>query len=228
MNSKSPHISVSVGLKKPLISNRHAKFFALFIRKAIFAPVHPSSFILLPLLLTGCGTTPREQPVVVNVTGEPAQGGRFRAAERQRDVWIAPQATDSDTLLHEQTVTFVEKPQTWQLPSTIEPHTLSNPDLPLEQGDYDGEVLRRQREMIDDREKQITKAASELENLKRQSQESLNGKDKQVQESEQKLKELHGDLAAALQKLESIEEAERLRKAQEEEKRNKKHWWKLW
>ncbi len=190
-----------------------------------FSHISHLALCLLPFLATGC-TTPSNTPVVVNVTDAPVQGGRFRAGERQRDVWIAPRALDQDTLLHEQTVTFIEKPQAWQLPSTIEPHTVSHPELPLEQGDYDAEVLHRQWEIIRDREIQVARITTDLENLKRQSQESLNGKDRQVQESEQKLKELHGDLAAALQKLTTIEEGERLRKAQE--KQNTKHWWKFW
>jgi len=177
-------------------------------------------------LMTSCGTT-SNQPVVVNVTDAPIQEGRFRTAERQRDVWIAPHAADNETLQHEQVVTFIEKPQVWQIPSTLEPHTVSSPELPLQQGEYDAEVLHRQREMIQDREAQILKTATDLENLKRQSQQTLAGKEQQVRDSEQKLRELQQQLSDALQKLQDIEQAEKLKREQELEKQKKKPWWKF-
>jgi hypothetical protein len=177
----------------------------------------------LALLLAGCGTTPN-QPIIVHLNESDEQGSRFRTQERQRDVWIAPQATD-ETLLHEQVVTFVEKPQGWKLPSTIEPNTVSNPDLPLEQGDYDAEILHRQQEMIQDKENQIIKATTDLEELRLQSQKILEEKEERLIDSQRKLEAAQKELSDSAQK--RAEEVETERKKQDEMK-PKKSWWKFW
>ncbi len=150
------------------------------------------------LVITGC-RTPSTKPVIVQVDPGEASGGRFRSLERQRDLWIAPQATDNETLLHEQLVTFIEKPTAWQLPSTLEPNTISRPDLPLEQGDYDGEVLKRQQEIIQDKQAEALKIMTELENLKHQSQQTLSEKDEQLKVSVEKNETAQRHLAKAFE-----------------------------
>jgi hypothetical protein len=173
----------------------------------------------LTLVLCNCSTQ-SPQPVIVQVDAPSESQGRFRVQERQRDVWIAPQATE-DALLHEQVVTFVEKPQSWQLPSTIEPHTVSSPDMPLEQAEYDAEVLRRQQEMIQDKENQIIKTQTDLDKIKQESQSTIKEKDQSLNELKKRVDTLQQELNSQLQK-----------KAEEEAARNKpevkKSWWKFW
>ncbi|MDD2709226.1 MAG: hypothetical protein PHV34_14665 [Verrucomicrobiae bacterium] len=180
-------------------------------------------------LLTGCHTPPN-RPVVVQVTESPDEGqqgeGRYRSIERQRDVWIAPHALDNEILQHEQIVTFVEKPQGWLIPSTLEPHAVSPPDLPLEAGEYDGSALQRQREIIQDKDRQLQRTSAELENLKNQTRQDLAQHEEKIQASARQLQETREKLNATLQKLEEIEQAEQA-KRQQEQNQKKKRWW-IW
>ncbi|MDD2709085.1 MAG: hypothetical protein PHV34_13955 [Verrucomicrobiae bacterium] len=189
--------------------------------------------LTLPLaaafLLTGCHTPPN-RPVIVQVAESPDDGqqceGRYRSVERQRDIWIAPHALDNEILQHEQTVTFVEKPQRWLIPSTLEPHAVSPPDLPLEAGEYDGSAIQRQREIIHDKDRQLQRIGAELENLKERTRQDLVQREEQIQASASQLRETREKLNTALQKLEDIEQAE-LAKRQQEQNQKKKRWW-IW
>lgn len=220
MTSKIPHLHTADTTEKPFIADFSAKFFAYFGYFRVFA------LVLGVLTLAGCSTA-RNHPVIVQMTDTPENGGRFRSTERQRDVWIAPQAIGNEILQHEQVVTFVEKPQGWQVPSTLEPHTVTPPDLPLEAGEYDGSALQRQREIIQDKERQIQKTTAELENIKSQTRQDLCQREQQIQASTKQLQETREKLNTALQKLDEIERAEQ-RKREEEAKPKPKPWWKPW
>jgi hypothetical protein len=175
------------------------------------------------LILSSCNTTQPVQPLIVQVDGPLESGDRFRSQERQRDVWIAPQATE-DALLHEQVVTFIEKPQGWQLPTTIEPHTVLNPALPLESADYDAEILRRQRQIIKDKDDQIIQTNTEFESFKKETQATVHTRDQQIVDFKKRVEEMQKTLNENLQKL-AEEEAAEERRLQE---KKQKSWWKLW
>jgi hypothetical protein len=220
MIRKIPHLHTADASEKPFLADSGAKFFAYFRHFSVLG------LFLAVLTLVGC-STPGNRPVVVQVTDIPENGGRFRSAERQRDVWIAPQAIGNEILQHEQVVTFVEKPQGWRVPSTLEPHTVVPPDLPLESGEYDGAALQRQQEIIQDKERQIQKTTAELENIKGQTRQDLSQREQQIQAATQQLQETREKLNTALQKLDEIEQAER-RKREEAAKPKPKPWWKPW
>lgn len=186
------------------------------------------SAIILPLVLALAGCeTPSAQPVIVQVTDAPIPGERYRTVERRRDIWFAPQAIGNEILQHEQTVTFIEKPQGWQIPSTLEPHTAVPPDLPLETGEYDATALQRQREIIRDKDTQIQKTVAELENIKNQTRQDITQREQQVQTATKQLQDTRQKLDAALQRLDEIEQTERARREQEE-KQQAQPWWKWW
>lgn len=177
--------------------------------------------------ITGCATGPKA-PVVVTVNEPPAQGGRFRSPERQRDVWLAPQANGNEVLQHDQTLTYVEKPAAWQLPSTIEPNTVSKPDLPLEHGEYDAEVVRRQKEIIGDTQSQVKRLSVDFEALKKQSTDQLKNREDQLQTLSKQLLQAQQASSQANQRLADIEAAAQLKLKQEEERRAARQWWQVW
>jgi hypothetical protein len=180
--------------------------------------------------LTGCGTTQPQvslEPVVVRVDEQSDSTSRFRIAERQRDVWIAPQALDHDTLLHEQIVTFVERPQCWQLPTTVEPAFKSDPSLPLEPGEYDATLIRKQQEIISETQTEMHKITQEIDALKAEKSMALAKKGEELSKLTQTLKATQRDLAVAKERLSDIETAEKQRKEAEAAKPKKK-WWQVW
>ncbi|MDD2710097.1 MAG: hypothetical protein PHV34_19105 [Verrucomicrobiae bacterium] len=174
------------------------------------------------IFLSSC-SSPKE-PVVVQVNDPPALAGRFRTPERQRDVWIAPQAVDNDVLQHDQTVTFVEKPSAWQLPSTIEPNTVSKPELPMEEGEYDGEALRRHKEMLAATQGQVQKLNAQLETMKSEAQKTVGEKETQTQEIAKKLQTTQQQLNEAIQRVNDLVAAEQ----QRQEQAKQRSWWQFW
>ena len=184
--------------------------------------------LLLALhLTTGCRAPRNDQPVTVQIHEEATPTGRFRIPERQRDVWIAPQAVGDEVLQHEQVMTFVERPASWQLPSTIEPNAVPKPGLPLEAGDYDAEALRHQREIIEDARNQIRRLEEELEVVKKQVQRQATQKEDRLHEVSAELVSAREQLAAANQRVEEMNATERQR--QENETRPPpKRGWKFW
>lgn len=214
------HVSTAERLKKPFIADFRAKFFAHLRNFCMFAS------LLGVLTILGCSTT-ENRPVLIQVTEAPVQGSRYRVLERQRDVWIAPQVIDHETLQHEQLVTFVEKPMTWQLSSTMEPNAISKPELPLEVGDYDAEALRREREIIIDTQSKLKNLAGELESFKKKSSQEIYQKENQIRKTEGELQSTCDELTAARKRLEDIAAAEKL-KQEEEAKHKAKSWWKVW
>jgi hypothetical protein len=223
MNYKTPRIDAANTPESPFISNPGANFYDVSAENPQFGLVAVIAGVFAALLaVTGC-TSP-QKPVVVQVNDHPALVGRFRSPERQRDVWIAPQAVDNGTLQHDQVVTFVEKPSAWQLPSTIEPNTVSQPALSLQEGEYDGEALRREREMLTDTQEQIRKLNENMEKVRVDSQKAIAVKDAQLQELSKKLQGTEKQFQDASQKLNDIAEAER----QKQEEAAKKPKWKFW
>ena len=223
---KTPHLLTSPASKKPFLRHPLAIFLRKIRKKRLFEGfAHTAVILAVMWATTGCRTTD-QRPVMVEVTEAPEQSGRFRVAERQRDVWIAPHAADNEILQHEQTVTFVEQPQGWRIPATMEPHTVSSPRLPLEEGQYDAVALKRQREMIRDQEGQLFQAAATMETLKRQAQADFVQKEKEARETSEKLQSTQAQLSEAVQEMESMKDAERRRQAEEAEK--KKRWWRFW
>ncbi len=191
----------------------------------------PILALLLPLLsiLMGCSSTKnaKSDPVIVQVTEAPSEGDRYRSNERQRDVWIAPQAIDHETLQHEQLVTFVERPTAWQLPNTIEPDSVSEPKLPLQQGEYQAEALKRQSEIAIDLLDKLQAVSTELDSSKKQSSQKLDEKDAQIRRSEQELQSTRDELIAAKKRLDDMAAAKKL-KQEEDSKLKSKPWWKVW
>lgn len=181
---------------------------------------------LICLFLIGCATNDNK-PVVVTVSEPPSEGGRFRTAERQRDVWISPQVVDNETLQHEQTVTFVEKPVEWRVPATIDPHTTSNPDLPLEKGDYDAGVVKRQQEIIADTQVKINKLSQQFEELKNQANSAIADKESKLVTVNQELQATQKQLNDANKRLEDVAAAEKAKQDADTKKKNLP-WYKRW
>lgn len=186
-------------------------------------------YSLIPLgsLLTSCTTT-SNPPVIVQITESTPTGGRFLSAERQRDVWMAPQALDGETLQHEQYVTFIEKPASWKVSSTMEPHSTPSPKLPLENGRYDAEALRREREIARTTQAKADQLSTELESLKSESSKGLQEKDEQIQKTEEALQVVRNRLEASEKRLASMEASEKSKVEQMTAKQKSKSWWNLW
>jgi hypothetical protein len=233
MNAEIPHINTANTSKSPSISNPGAIFRRFSAQRSLFDVLTVVAALFATLLaVTGCASP--QKPVVVQINDQPAydgrpacrslSGGRFRSPERQRDVWIAPKAVDNGTLQHDQVITFVEKPSAWQLPSTIEPHTVSQPSLPLQEGEYDGEALRREREMLTDTQEQIRKLNEDIEKIRADSQKAIATKDAQIRELFGTLQNAEKQVDEKNEILNNIAEAER----QKQEEASKKRWWKFW
>jgi hypothetical protein len=243
MTSEIPRVLTADTSKKPFLTNPGAIFRGILAQTPHFSHFRVLAALwrslpaivplcgttagaLVPFAVTGCSTL-SSQPVIVQISDPSPSSSQHRAPERQRNVWIAPQAIDNEILQHEQMVTFVEKPAAWQLPSTIEPNTISRPDLPLEQGEYDAEPLKHQQEIIADTQAQVRALNEEMEHLKVQAQKAIETKDTQVNDLSEQLKATQRQLGDASQKLADIEATEK-RKQEEVAKRAKKAWWRIW
>ncbi len=141
---------------------------------------------------------------------------------------MAPQAVGNDILHHEQTVTYVEKAATWQLPSTLEPHTVSTPELPLEMGEYDAGVTRVQRDIIAGTQRQFEDLSADFEKLKKQSSDQLKAREDHLQAVASDLLQARQEAAQASQKLGRMEAIEKRRKEEEARRLHEKRWYQFW
>lgn len=172
--------------------------------------------------LTGCSTQAPKQPMVVQVTDGPESYEKNRSPESLREIWIAPYALDNDTLLHEQTVTFVEKPRSWRLLSAAEPDAVSFPKLPNEEGDYSLAPLKREREILADREKELQKVKSDLEAFEKKTQDAVLQRENDLKALSEKLHKTEEDRIKILQKLSDLEEEKK------QKEQPKKPWYHFW
>jgi hypothetical protein len=110
----------------------------------------------------------------------------------------------------------------------MEPNAVSSPSLPLEEGEYDAALLRRQREIIQDAQNQMKKLAEDVERARQQANIQVAEKEEKLGQAQKELQITQKQLEEATQKLSDVAAAAAQLKQDEEAKRKAKKKWKFW